>query len=589
MQVSLQAFKNWVYSNPSQAAQTLDQVTTVFKAIAAAEVAGVGYFYSSLSKKTLFVIGTISFATAFFLVYTRNWIAKIEEEQSKKSEKSDNKGNLPLHHEVNNPPQVEKERINTFDDNGYTPLHHAVIDAPLEKIKSLLEQGADFRAKVEKKDESQENNWGNTPLHFAARHGRLDVVTLLLEKECNVLEENTNGENCIHMAGDAGWKEIFDLLKQKANIEDEDYAMFYTVFDLAKYGYLENLKLHMGKDVNNQTRDEDGFTLLHHAAKHGELDTVKYLVGESADKEAKIPDNLTPYMLAYRNGWNEVTEFLKSHGCSTDLGTTTFIWKDLAGSSNAVYDGRYKYGANPSGKDAQDKTALHYLSRSSEVKAILELDKSLATTVDQNGNTPLHLVQTVASFELLCENGALIDVENQWGQTPLNCALEQGNLAVAQALIERKAKLNASATNAEGEPFLHCFIQKEMGERGIECLKKLFANYTVNFELRNSKGETCLHVVVDQWNSNKITQFLSEQNADLVNLKDLLGQTALHRVYGLESRRNILINAGANRLLTDNKGLTPETLHQQKEEEKKEKQRQQREAAHNSIFSSRNW
>ena len=49
MQVSLQAFfKNWVYSNPSQARHTLDQATTLFKAFVAAEAALVGCFYSSL-------------------------------------------------------------------------------------------------------------------------------------------------------------------------------------------------------------------------------------------------------------------------------------------------------------------------------------------------------------------------------------------------------------------------------------------------------------------------------------------------------------------------------------------------------------
>jgi ankyrin repeat protein len=619
MQVSLQAFKNWVYSNPSQAAQTLDQATTLFKAIVAAEVAGVGYFYSSLSKKTIFAVGTISLVTAFFLVYTRNWIAKVEEEQTKKSENVNDKGNTPLHHDVKDTPQVEgeqKERIEMVIGKGYTPhsvedlkrawiaqteelakvdgkgytrLHHAVIDAPIEEIKSLLQQGANIHAKVQPTDQSQEDNWGNTPLHFAAKYGRLDVVTLLVGNGCNVLEENVQTENSIHMAGDTGWKEIFDLLKKQANIEDDDYAMFYTVFDLAKFGYLENLKLHMGKNVNIQTTDEDGLTLLHHAAGRGKLDIVEYLVTENADKEAKTPDNLTPYMLAYRNGWNEVTDFLKSLECSTDLGTTTFIWQELADSWLAEYEGTCRHGANPSGRDAQGKTALHYLSRPSQVKRILELDQSLANAVDQNGNTPLHCVQTVASLDILCENGALIDAENRWDQTPLNCALEQGNLKVADALIQRNAKLNASATNEEGEPFLHCFIRKEKGDAGIELLKTLFAKYEVNFDLRNSKGETCLHVAAAGWDSNNMIAFLLEQKADLINLKDHLGRTALHRTYGLESRQNILINAGADLSIKDDKGLTPEALHQQKKEEKQEQQRRMYEACHNSIFSTRTW
>jgi ankyrin repeat protein len=563
MQVSLQAFKNWVYSNPQQAAHTLDQATTLFTAFVAAETVGVGCYYSSLSKKTIFVAGAVSLVTTFFLVYTRKWIAKVEQEQ--------------------------KEKINDFNDKGYTRLHHAVIDAPIEEIKSLLLQGASIHAKVQPADQSQEGNWGNTPLHFATRHGRLDVVTLFLEKGCTILEENNLGENSIHLAGETARKEIFDLLKQKANIEDENDYIFYNVFDLAGYGYLENLKLHMGKNINIQTSDEDGFTLLHHAAKRGELDTVKYLITENADKEAKTPDNLTPYMLAYRNGWNEVTQFLKSQDCSTDLGTTTFIWKTLATSWTAVSTGRYSYGANPSGRDAEGKTALHYLSEPSQIKEILKLDPSLVNVADQNGNTPLHLVQSVDLLELLCQHEALIDVENKWKQTPLNCALEKGKLKVAEALLQRNAKLNASATNGKGEPFLHCFIRKDKGEEGVELLKKLLEKYPVNLDLRNSKEETCLHVAAEQWDTNPMILFLLEQNPALINLQDSLGQTALHRTYRLESRRNILIKKGANLSLTDNKGLTPLALHQQKEEEKKEKGIRMREASRNSIYSSRNW
>ena len=458
-----------------------------------------------------------------------------------------------------------------------------MIDAHIEEITLLLQQGANIHAKVQSTDKSQKNNWGNTPLHFAARHGRLDVVTLLLNNGCTVLEENVQTENSIHIAADTGWKEIFDLLKEKANIEDEDYTMFYTVFDLAKHGYLENLKLHMGKDITIQTSDEDRLTLLHHAAQRGKLDTVKYLVTENADKEAKTPDNLTPYMLAYRNGWNEVTEFLKSQGCSTDLGTTTFIWKDLANSRSAVYDG--KYVANPSGRDAEGKTALHYLKVPSQIKAILELDKSHVNTADQNGNTPLHLVQSVLLLEHLCENGALIDAENKWGQTPLNCALEQGNLKVAEALLQRNAKLNASATNEEGEPFLHCFICKVKADDGIELLKQVLAKYTVDFELRNSKEETCLHVAAGQWDE-KFVALLLERDPNLINLKDNLGQTALHRAYGWEPLRKLLIEKGADPSITDNKGLTPEALYQQKQSEKIQRER----AQYNALnYGRSNW
>jgi hypothetical protein len=276
MQIFLK-LENWIHSNPRQAAQALDQATTLFKIFVAAEAVGAGYFYSSLPKKIIVIAGAVSTVTAFFLVYVSRWIAKVEDEQKKKAE-GDTLKRLWI---------AQKEELAKVDGKGYTPLHHAVVDAPIEKIQSLLEQGANIHAKVEEKDETPEGTSGNTPLHFAARHGRLDVVTLLLDKGCHVLEENVQKENSIDIAGNVGWKDIFDLLKQNANIEKEDSPLFYTIFDLAEYDQLEALKLHVRKGLDINTSDEDGFTLLHYAARRGKLETVKFLVSEAAKKGSK--------------------------------------------------------------------------------------------------------------------------------------------------------------------------------------------------------------------------------------------------------------------------------------------------------------
>jgi ankyrin repeat protein len=293
-------------------------------------------------------------------------------------------------------------------------------------------------------------------------------------------------------------------------------------------------------------------------------------------------------MLAYSNGWNEVMEFLKLQGASSELGNTTFIWEDLAASISAVTKGKL-CGANPLGRDGQGRTALHYLIVPSQIEEILKLDQSLVNAADQNGDTPLHLVKSVRSLDILCEHGALIDAENKWRQTPLNCALQEGNLKVAEALLGRKAKLNVSATNEEGEPFLHCFTRKQKEDAGIELLKKIFAEYAVEIDCRNSKGETCLHVVAAEWNSNKMITFLLEQNADLINLKDNLGQTALHRAFSMDKQRDLLIQKGADLSITDNEGRTPKALYDQKED-KKMKEKIVKQVNHRKfIHNAKNW
>ena len=82
-----------------------------------------------------------------------------------------------------------------------------------------------------------------------------------------------------------------------------------------------------------------------------------------------------------------------------------------------------------------------------ELRAVLSpsnLDK-----IDQQGFTPLMLAEGLAKTVLLLQEGAHVNAQNNWGLTPLMCAVQAPDkgLDVAQALLEYGADVNPECVN----------------------------------------------------------------------------------------------------------------------------------------------
>jgi ankyrin repeat protein len=96
--------------------------------------------------------------------------------------------------------------INQRDDNGRTALMFAVINTHYETMKVLLEYGADVNAK---------SNKGGTALMGAASAGDLRMVQALLDKGADLHAKlpETN-ESALILATRHGFAEIARLLSQ---------------------------------------------------------------------------------------------------------------------------------------------------------------------------------------------------------------------------------------------------------------------------------------------------------------------------------------------------------------------------------------
>lgn len=134
-------------------------------------------------------------------------------------------------------------------------LIDAVKDNKIEKVKQLLESGADV---------NQKNRFGMTPLYYASRNGYLEIVKLLLPAGANVNTATT----------DANYREL-----TTDNVTSLQMASLNNHLEIVK------LLLAAGADVN--VVDGDGSAALSMAVYKNNVEIVKLLLDAGADKSIK--------------------------------------------------------------------------------------------------------------------------------------------------------------------------------------------------------------------------------------------------------------------------------------------------------------
>ncbi|UCG55671.1 MAG: ankyrin repeat domain-containing protein [Phycisphaerales bacterium] len=152
-------------------------------------------------------------------------------------------------------------------------LHQMATQGNLERVKSLVEGGADINA---------QDRQGWTPLQTAIRRQQKEIAEYLVEKGADVKIADSVGQTALHVACFKGSAELTTLLIGK------------------------------GADIN--ARDRAGQTPLHFAAEHGWKDVVEVLIAKGADVNLQTPRGENALSKAERRRQQEVVELLLQHG-----------------------------------------------------------------------------------------------------------------------------------------------------------------------------------------------------------------------------------------------------------------------------------
>jgi ankyrin repeat protein len=218
-------------------------------------------------------------------------------------------------------------------------------------------------------------------------------------------------------------------------------------------------------------------------------------------------------------------------------------------------------------KDKENKKTLLHKAAFEEhtdiVKALINAGAMLDVE-DDKGNTPLHLAamcgRTKIVEELTSANIDLIEEKNKNGATSLHLAAAGGHGDVFELLLRKNAKLGEKDNG--GNTPLH--LLAEGSSLTLLCSLKKISPKKILVDALNKKngdGKTPLHVVVgtnDPLKRFVLDALLNEKGCN-VNLADKKGNTPLHTALegGGTFVAEALLAKGANPNLKNNAGNTP--------------------------------
>ncbi|MHC4526735.1 MAG: ankyrin repeat domain-containing protein [Planctomycetota bacterium] len=311
---------------------------------------------------------------------------------------------------------VSAQRAN---QRGRTELYEAARKGDLNRVASLLDQGAALEAKDEH---------GNTPLHRAADAGHYEVVEFLVAKGADINARNDDGSRPLHEAARWGQKDVVELLIQKGANVNLRKRFGKTALAVAADGdrkEVMRLLVARGADVN--IPEDDGSIPLHTVAARGHIDMVELLIDAGANVNANantIGAPLHMTALSARPESKNIAKLLIAKGADVNqkgfLQDMTALHLAVDFRNRDIFEVLIASGAEVSVKDENGRTPLHY------------------TSMPKNKLIPDELVTEMAGQ--LIARGADLEAKDKWGNTPLAYALKMGERGTVELLLASGAK-----------------------------------------------------------------------------------------------------------------------------------------------------
>jgi ankyrin repeat protein len=168
---------------------------------------------------------------------------------------------------------------------GCSPLHTAAVKGDVEKLRTLIENGA----YVDDRDPD-----GRTALHYAAQRGNKECVDLLLAKGANVNMKDNRFYAPLHHAAVGGSKDCVESLLKAGPVVDIRSVQVETVYR-ESYKYREVVSEPIGAYVSSF-----GVTPLYIAASLAWPEVVRVLIehGANVNATADSANGWTPLLIA---------------------------------------------------------------------------------------------------------------------------------------------------------------------------------------------------------------------------------------------------------------------------------------------------
>jgi Protein kinase domain/Ankyrin repeats (3 copies) len=236
--------------------------------------------------------------------------------------------------------------------------------------------------------------------------------------------------------------------RQDLNMPAEEFAEGCKLLQQAALGNLDKVKAILkARPQLMNFRDYDRRTALHVAASEGHVEVCKYLVQGGAKVNRSDRWGGSPLDDAHRHRHKDVIIYLRDLGASS--GTTNKMGNFITAAADGDVD---------------------------EVAFMLSIGDIDVNEGDYDNRTALHLAAGEGREEvvkLLCEKGANVNIEDRWGNRPLDDAVASKQKICAKILMEcgaehgsRRLPLeDSSSRKREVANFETAFEELEMVDR----------------------------------------------------------------------------------------------------------------------------
>lgn len=416
--------------------------------------------------------------------------------------------------------------------DGTTALHWAAHNDDVNLLSQLLKHGADPNAR---------NDYGSTPMQEAAQRGDAALLKALLKAGANPNTANDEGETTLMTVARTGQVDAAEtLIKAGADVNARESwrgqtALMWAsaqsnpavVHLLVKSG----AKLDAVSDVREwerlvtaeprrQNRPPGGFTALLLAAREGCAQCAYELAKGGANLNQTNPENITPLLEAILNARFDTAKVLIEAGADVNM------W-DRWGRAplySAIDYNTVPRGGRPDRPSADAATPLEIAQMLIDRGANLNMQLKLFPPYrllgpDRGGDALLTVGSTpliraakacdVPAIKLLLKAGALVDLHNSLGATPLLAA----------------AGMDWAITDTRG---------RFRNEQDCVQTVKLLVDAGADINAANPNGQTSLHAAA-RLDLKDVVRYLGEHGATL-DAKDRSGITPLDIAEGRSGR-----------------------------------------------------
>lgn len=424
------------------------------------------------------------------------------------------------------------------------PIYCAVKNKNLNMIKILLDNNFDLKREL-------------SILSYAIENGDENIIKYLVENGADINYEifYENEESKRTILYDAvlslNLKLVEYFLYKGASIENAGKSDIYGNILMAASG---------SKFNNNKNISAVDLKLLESLSQNSAK--IMKMIIDKVDKKL-INDSLegkTPLIIAVGNSYIDTAKILIENGA--DVNSVNFEgWSAL---SYAVNNGDIEIAKLLLTNKAKIKGALLLAIKSPIAESRIDMIKLLIDNkaninyADDDGFTPLNIAIESGDMELtkfLITNGANVNSLMQDGVSLIGYAIAQNNMDLLQILIENGANVNYTG----GDSWANTPLQTA-SRLGLDNVVRILLTRNADINAVDMNGNTALHTAA--LNSQlSVVKLLLEKNPNL-DIQNKVGNTALHLavISGNIDIVGELVLKGANTRIRNNDGKYPRDI-----------------------------